>query len=161
VGSTRRYLLALGVGTLAVSTVALSAPASAHDDHGTELRAQLVGSTPSNRGGPTLFGVTPGGVPWVVSSSKVRLRDGELRLRVTGLVIPAPAGDNTAGGVDTVTATVFCNGMATPATMPVPLSDAGDARIRQDVALPHPCLAPAVLVHPNGRTGAYIAATGL
>ena len=33
--------------------------------HGGEiLRSALVGSTPTAKGGPTLFGVAPGGAPW-------------------------------------------------------------------------------------------------
>jgi hypothetical protein len=32
----------------------------------------------------------------------------------------------------------------------VPLSTAGDGRIRADVTVPQPCLAPAVLINPLG-----------
>jgi hypothetical protein len=42
----------------------------------------------------------------------------------------------------------------------VPISADGDARIRQHVTLPATCLAPIVLVHPNGGTTRYISVTG-
>jgi hypothetical protein len=45
-------------------------------------------------------------------------------------------------------------------TAAVPLSSSGDARIDARVDLPSKCLAPAVLINPNGNTAAYIAASG-
>jgi hypothetical protein len=50
----------------------------------------------------------------------------------------------------------------TPAftTDSVPLSRQGNARIRAHVTVPDRCLAPVLLVHPNGSTARYIAATG-
>jgi hypothetical protein len=42
----------------------------------------------------------------------------------------------------------------------VPLSPHGDAFVRQQVTVPARCLAPVLLVHPNGGATAYIAATG-
>jgi hypothetical protein len=44
--------------------------------------------------------------------------------------------------------------------MAAPLSSAGDATIDAKVRLPRSCLAPIVLVHPNGQAGAYVAASG-
>jgi hypothetical protein len=43
---------------------------------------------------------------------------------------------------------------------PVPLSSDGNARIGQHVTVPARCLAPVVLVHPNGNLTRYIAASG-
>jgi hypothetical protein len=123
------------------------------------FRASLVGSLPTD---PAIHGVTPGGAPWALERGAVRLkRDGRLRLRVEGLVIPPPRGTNTAGGVTTITASLFC-GSATPAatTGAVPLSQAGDARIDERLTLSGVCLAPVVLVHPNGAAARYIAASG-
>jgi hypothetical protein len=66
--------------------------------------------------------------------------------------------------VKTISASLFCGADAntTPAatTGQVPLSTDGDARIRQQVTLPATCLAPIVLVHPNGAMTRYISVTG-
>ena len=40
------------------------------------------------------------------------------------------------------------------------MSADGDARLRQKVTVPTRCLAPVLLVHPNGNVTRYIAATG-
>jgi hypothetical protein len=49
---------------------------------------------------------------------------------------------------------------AAATTTQVPLSRKGNARIDQRVTLPSTCVAPIVLVHPNGIDGTYIAASG-
>ena len=145
----------------------MSTSGAVADDGGRDLlRSGLVGSTPQapdGSGGPTLFGVLPGGAPWVVDdNSSVRVRDdGRVSIRIRGLVIPPPAGDGTnPAGVATVTASVVCNGMVVDTTEPAPIDRAGDARIRDHVMLPATCLAPAVLINPNGVTARYIAANG-
>ena len=47
-----------------------------------------------------------------------------------------------------------------PFVLRVEISAEGDARIHQHVTLPANCLAPIVLVHPNGGTTRYISVTG-
>jgi hypothetical protein len=130
-------------------------------DHGGEaLRAAIVGSQPADH---ALHGVGPGNVPWVIDRGSVRLRsNGRLKLRVEGLVIPPPSGTNTAGGVTTITASLYCGDDTTAAakTAPVPLSQSGDARIDQKLTLAGACLAPVVLVNPNGNAARFIAANG-
>ena len=86
-------------------------------------------------GEAAFHGVNPGGVPWVLDRGEVRLNgDDELELQVEGLVIPKPAGDGTAGGVKTISASLYCgadaNTTAADTTRQVPLSRDGDARIR-------------------------------
>src|SRR5690348_4143094 len=117
------------------------------------LRSALVGSMPTGAGGPTLFGVAPGGAPWTIGASEVRVRADRVRVRGEGLLLintGNPALDGTTGPVQAVAAAVFCNGSTTPAftSAPVPLAANGDFRIDEDLttALPSPCLAPAVLV---------------
>lgn len=153
-----RTLLALAAALATVLLVPNAAGAdSGGDDDSRLLDSQLVGSTPPAVGGPVLFGVIPGGAPWVIDESRVRVsRDGKLKLRVEGLVIP---GRGTAT-VTAVRASLVCNGMVGTATAAVPLTADGDARIRTTVVVPAPCLAPAVLVHPNSIPTAYIAANG-
>ena len=87
-------------------------------------------------------------------------RRGRFEVRIRGLVI---TGTNNAGPVTTVTVSLYCapdSSAAVFTTTPEPLSSDGDARIRQNVTVPSRCLAPVVLVHPNGSAGAYIMATG-
>jgi hypothetical protein len=144
--------LVLGVG-------ALAATSSASADGGGVprsdiLRAPLQGSQLSD---PPLFGLTRGGAPWVISEGTARLRaNGDLRVEVEGLVIPTTG----VNPVPRLSATVACNGVALPPTATVPFSTAGDAVIEARVALPARCLAPAVLLNPNGNAAVYIAATG-
>ena len=68
-----------------------------HGNGDTLLRSTLAPSVP---GDPTFHGVGPGSVQWVLQRGEVRLkRNGEFRLRLRGLVIPSPPGDNTPGPV--------------------------------------------------------------
>ncbi len=132
--------------------------------HGGELRTSLVPSLP---GDPAIHGVQPGGAPWVLDRGQVRLRAKgkdrvRLRVRVRGLVIPPPQGNNTAGGVTTITASIFCGTSTTPAATSAarPLSQAGNARIDQKLTIAGACPAPVVLVHPNGNLTRFIASSG-
>lgn len=59
-----------------------------------------------------------------------------------------------------MSATIACNGMAIATTAAVPFSSSGDAEVKARVNLPDRCLAPAVLINPNGNAAAYLAATG-
>ena len=134
-----------------------------HGRHGnrTILRSDLIGSQP----GESLYGLPAGGAPWVVDESDVRLRrNGKLRLRVEGLVIPAPQGNGTAGGVTGIAASVVCDETVVATSKIVPLQQDGDARLRDKLTgVPARCLAPAVLVRPQvGGTlrDAFIAVTG-
>jgi len=45
-------------------------------------------------------------------------------------------------------------------TVSAPLSQQGNGTIRDRITLPAKCLAPIILVHPNGSDTAYIAASG-
>ena len=144
--------LVLGIG-------ALAATASASADTGGVprndiLRAPMQGSMLSD---PPLFGLTRGGAPWVISEGTARLRaNGDLRVEVEGLIIPTTG----VNPVPRLSATVACSGVALPPTATVPFSTAGDAVIEAHVMLPPRCLAPAVLLNPNGNPAVYIAATG-
>jgi hypothetical protein len=81
---------------------------------------------------------------------------------VRGLVLPGAPGNGTPGPVTTVSASLYCNADTTAVgtTPAVPISRDGDARMEGELSLPAKCVAPVVLVHPNGGAAAYIAATG-
>jgi hypothetical protein len=133
-----------------------------HRDHGgaTVLKTTLAPSVPND---PGLHGAAAGGAPWVLRRGEARLRrDGRLAVRVRGLVIPGAPGNGTPGPVTTVNASLYCgtDTTAVGTTPSVPISRAGDARMVGQFTLPAKCLAPVVLVHPNGNGAAYIAASG-
>jgi hypothetical protein len=125
-----------------------------------------VSLAPSQPTDPSFHGVGPGGVPWVLDRGSVELKaKGRLELRVRGLVIPPPSGTGTAGGVMSISASLYCG--ADTDTAPadtsdtVPLSQNGNARIEdRSFNVPSTCLAPVILVHPNGDATRYIAVSG-
>jgi hypothetical protein len=150
---------------LAAAFLALAVAAAA--DRGSSggndlLRTALAPSVPAD---PVIHGVTPGAAPWELERGQLRLRkSGRFELRVRGLVIPSPPGNGTPGPVTEISASLYCAPDANPAptdtSRTVPISRDGDARIRDRFELPEKCLAPTVLVHPNGNTSAYIAGEG-
>ena len=172
----KRVLLALTLAIVAAFSLALAVGAfgdggrdrSPSADRGGRAhgRALLKSAVaPSQPTDPTFHGVQPGAAPWVLRHGHVRVRDGRLELRVRGLVIPSPPGDGTPGPVTTISASLYCGPDAetTPAdtTDQAPISRRGNARIRdRSFAVPDTCLAPVVLVHPNGNTTRYIAVDG-
>jgi hypothetical protein len=163
--STRAAVAALSTAALAGSAVAGAGALAdgGHGHHGHHGGVKLFASAvaPSVPADPAIHGAAAGGLPWVLRSGSTDLRrDGRLSVRVRGLVIP---GMGTPGPVKTVSASLYCGADTTAAigtTPAAPLSMAGDARIAGRLTLPAKCLAPIVLVHPNGAAGAYIATSG-
>jgi hypothetical protein len=169
---SRRALVTVFVALIAAGSMALAVGASGHR-HGRDdsrghrgnalIDASLAPSLPTD---PTFHGVAPGGAPWALRSGEVQVkRNGRLELRVRGLVIPGAPGNGTPGPVTTISASLYCGADAdtTPAdtTQQVPISPAGNARIRdRSFNVPSTCLAPIVLVHPNGDATHYIAVEG-
>jgi hypothetical protein len=159
---------ALAVAAVLAGVAALVFAAVASGDHGKGRDAGRGGKifrsvlAPSQPTDPSFHGVAPGGVPWSLKNGSVKIgRNGHFDLRLRGLVITTTG---TARPVATVSASLFCgpDTNTTPAvtTGQVPISPGGDARIHQRVTLPATCLAPIVLVHPNGGTTRYISVTG-
>jgi hypothetical protein len=136
-------------------------PARPHPRHGMPLIDESL--APSQPTDPTFHGAAPGSAPWVLKSGKVRLKsDGKLDLEVRGLVIPTTG---TTGPVTTISASLYCGADASTApadtTQQVPISSDGNARIHdRSFTVPSTCLAPVILMHPNGSTSVYIALDG-
>jgi hypothetical protein len=155
----RKVVLAL-VAVAALVFAFTAYGGSREDGNGeTLVSSSLAPSVPTD---PAFHGIAPGGVPWVLASGSVRLKtDGELDVRIRGLVIPALG---TAGPVTTVSASLLCGADAqagpTATSGAVPLSASGNARIETTLTLPASCLAPIVVVHPNGGVARYIAVSG-
>jgi hypothetical protein len=153
------------LATLALSAGATSALADDGGGGHDVLQSDVFGSTPRPTG-PILFGVNPGGAPWVIDRGEAEVRrDGRVKVRVEGLVIPT-APQNGTNPISDIAATVYCGGTAVGTTKAVRFSTRGDARIddRLDQRLPKECLVPAVLLNPAPagvvNTAAYIAASG-
>jgi hypothetical protein len=146
---------------------ALSALGSDHGGHGKDHGGQLIRESlaPSMPTDPAFHGVAAGGAPWLLKEGSVRLDGHRLDLRVKGLVIPNPPGDGTPGPVNTISASLYCGAdmdmTAAATTGQVPINRRGDARIRDDsFDVPSTCLAPEILVNPNGIATLYIAVDG-
>jgi hypothetical protein len=155
---TRRSLV---LAAAAAATLVPASSAVAHDDHHSShrahdlLRAPIAGSLTTD---PTIFGVAPGGAPWVIDRGNARVRtDGRIDVRVEGLIIPR--GDNT-NPVPQLSASLACNGMVVGTTRTVPFSKAGNARIHDKIRVPRRCIAPVVMLNPNGNAAVYIGITG-
>jgi hypothetical protein len=170
--SKRAVAALVGVGAIAIASMAIAVSTSGADpgnqgDHGGDgngaplLKATLA---PSLLSDPDVHGVARGGAPWVLQRGDVRLKsDGTFDLRVQGLVIPTMG---NPGPVNTIDASLYCapdtgpGSDAVATTQSVPISRSGDARIQDTIRVPPTCLAPVILVHPNGNPTAYIAVTG-
>ena len=157
---------AAALAVMAAAVAIYAGVAAGHDGGRGQHRGNAVleqALAPSQPTDPHFHGVGPGGVPWVLNRGEAELKmDGRFELRLDGLVIPTTG--NT-GPVTTITASLYCgadaNGAAVDTTPSVPISSNGDARIRDDsFTVPSTCLAPIVMVHPNGNVAAYIAITG-
>jgi hypothetical protein len=149
-----------GSATTALSALADRGGNDRGDRNGTVLSTSLVPSVPTD---PMLLGASAGGVPWVLRSGDATLRrGGRLTVRIRGLLIPTGQFAGTTGPVKTVSASLYCAGNSTPVgTSPtVPLSRRGNARIGTKLMLPSKCQVPALLIHPNGGLGVYIATSG-
>jgi hypothetical protein len=167
---SKRVLLVLSLALAAATSMAMAA--GAFGDHGgrqrghhdsTVLAQTLAPSVPTD---PTFHGVAPGAAPWVLKRGDVELRRrGRLELEVRGLVIPNPPGDGTPGPVTTISASLYCgadsNTTVADTTPQVPIDRRGNARIKdRSFSVPATCLAPVILVHPNGDAAHYIAVEG-
>ena len=172
---SRRTAVAVLSAAALGGSAATAVTASGHDNgrqqgrHGDDrgehrgrplLKQTLAPSVPTDA---MLNGNKPGGVPWVLTRGEARLRsDGTLQVEVRGLVIPVAPFTGTPGPVTTVSASLYCGASSTAqgTTPSVPISMTGDAFMQGPVTVPAKCLQPTVLVHPNGATTTYIAATG-
>lgn len=149
-----------------ITVLVLTVGAAAKSHHGRHhhaspvLKASLAPSVPND---PHFHGVAPGGAPWVLKRGAVEIKKSDrIELSVKGLVIPSLG---TPGPVTTINASLYCgadsNTTAADTSKQVPISSKGNARIRdRSFAVPDTCLAPVVLVHPNGDPTHYIAVDG-
>lgn len=152
-----RLTAALALAGALAASAALVAPLPASAGGGKEalLEATVAGSLPTD---PLIAGLRPGGAPWVVDPlSSIEVENGKIEAKIYGLVIPGRVPPNP---VPALSASLVCGGVVVATTPTVPFSPQGDAKIEAKVTVPQRCIAPAVLLNPNGSTTAYIGVTG-
>jgi hypothetical protein len=150
----RAALALLSIVAVAGSTGTMASTALAGS---TILRSSVLPSVPTD---PILHGVEAGSAPWILKSGAIRLRsDGELKVRVAGLIIPELG---TPGPVTSIDASLYCGNEAAAAvtTGTTPLSLKGNGLLETTVTLPSSCITPVVLINPLGITSIYIATSG-
>ena len=147
--------------------------ASADESKVLEFNTMIGVPRPFTGGTNAIRGVPGGGLPWVIEFGKGKLSpDGKLDILVKGLVFdPSDQAviDRGIGGTNTIPnfkAIVSClskdaDGNAVTVNVSTglfPANEAGNARIKDTVSLPQPCIAPIVFVTSPG--GAWFASTG-
>jgi hypothetical protein len=170
------------VGALMITALALTAglarsPAASASGAATsrdivEFQSMFGNHAPFIGSAGAVGGVAAAPLPWMVHSVRGDLNvDGELRIDVDGLVLAndpsVPASLRGTNPLPFFAAVVSCttaaNGVITTinvitanvaATIP-----GGNAHIDQKLTLPHPCVAPIVMVTAPGG-GAWLAVTG-
>lgn len=107
------------------------------------------------------------GKVWKLRSGEAELeKDGDLEVEVKGLVLNDPStgeANGTPDGVDGVAAAVVCGGKVAAQTDVVPLSKAGDAKIKTKVTVPNDCAKPVIVLRERyeGKIGGWLAATSM
>ena len=171
------YVGALVVAVLAVTagfarSPVASASSAGADRNVVQFQTMFPLTAPFVSAAGAIRGVPAAGLPWMIRSVHGGLdQNGELTIDVDGLVLAndpsVPANLRGTNPVPFFAAIVSCttaaNGVIAtdnvttanvPATMP-----GGDAHIDQRLTLPHPCVAPIVLVTAPGGS-AWFAVTG-
>jgi hypothetical protein len=162
VAATAALLLALSTGAFGAGRPSRHA-GSGHSGKHRGIPVIKESLAPSQTTDPTFHGVAPGGAPWALKFGVVRLKSNDhLDLQVKGLVIPSLG---TPGPVTTISASLYCGAdsdtTAAATTQQVPISHKGNARIHDtSFSVPSTCLAPVILINPNGLTSFYIAVDG-
>jgi hypothetical protein len=151
-------VLSVVVGGMAMPAVASDTVARFDGGIGSQVAA-LSGSTFIIN---DVFGVPPGGRPWVIARLRGDVQaSGQISVRGEGLVLAGGNAVGTRGGVTQVAATLFCNGVPS-SSGPADLDANGDFDIRGSLAAgaQNPCLNPVLLIRnaPGGVPGAWFAA---
>ena len=148
-------VLLITVLTGGVASASTSQLANNNDDEGHVLSSALVPDLGPNVE-PTIGGIAPGGLPWVLEDGHVTLtKNGRMEASVEGLLIGPGAPANlvgTTGPITQVFASVVCANGPVISTNAVTFSKDGDAHINQRIALPAQCVGPIVLFAPPSIT---------
>lgn len=161
VSLTAALLVALFVVNVAGASAAHS---SSTTDEGGRILSVSITPDLGPQVEPTISGIAPGGLPWVLKSGHVTLSsNGQLEASVEGLLFGPGAPANligTRGPITQVSATLVCANGPTVSTNPVDFSTEGNAHIHQKITLPSQCVGPIVLIRAMSA-GPWLAASGL
>ncbi len=154
-----RSRIAVAGAAAALALTLTPVAASAHGG-GSHRGDDLVRSsfTPSLPTDAAIFGVRPGGAPWVLKRGEVRVREsGRVDVRLKGFRVLRADG-TTDNPVASITVGLFCGGTLAVRSEPQALSvPAGNARFRIWLDVPESCDDATVLISPAANAGAYIA----
>ena len=119
-----------------------------------------IGSQPLRAGALTndVFGVPPGGRPWVIENLSASVSSlGRILVVGRGLILGGGNNIGTSGG-QSVRARLFCGGVPHDTVTLVPLDPDGDFRIEDQLVPPPPapCANPVLLIVSGG--GSWFAA---
>jgi hypothetical protein len=168
----RRIFALLAVSLTAVLLItmltggAASARTSQSENNATESHIFSATLTPDLGPSvePTIAGIAPGGLPWVLESGNVNLsKGGRLKASVDGLLFGPGAPANlvgTTGPLTKVFASLVCTNGPVISTNAVAFSKEGDAHIDQRISLPAQCVGPIVLIRASLGNGPWLAASG-
>jgi len=113
---------------------------------------------------PTIAGIAPGGLPWVLEGGHVSLsKGGRLEASVDGLLFGPGSPANligTTGPITQIFASLVCANGPVISTNAVTFSKEGDAHINQRISLPAQCVGPVVLIRASLGNGPWLAASG-
>jgi hypothetical protein len=130
-----------------VALPAMAADTVAKFDGGIGVQPLRAGALPND-----VFGILPGGRPWVISTLRAEVKDdNRISVKGEGLLLAGGNGVATTGGQQ-VSATLICDGMFSQ-TQLVDLDVNGNFEIN-DTLVPHvpiPCVDPKLLIrNPQG-----------
>jgi hypothetical protein len=144
-------------GLLAVASAAAYADTRVRFDGGIGSQPFRTGANADTAAANRVFGLAPGGVPWVIADLKADVRDGRIRVDGRGLLLAGSDAIGTRGGITQVRARLFCDGVPSDSDL-VTLEENGDFRINS-VLIPTPavpCNSPRLLILSSG--GSWFAA---
>ena len=147
------------------ANASISHSANNHNDDGSRAFSSALVPDLGPTVEPTIGGVAPGGLPWVLDEGHATLtKNGRLQASVDGLLFGPGAPANlvgTTGPITQVFASVVCANGSVISTNAVKFSKDGDAHINQRVMLPAQCVGPIVLIRAELGNGPWLAASGL
>jgi hypothetical protein len=161
----KRKLAVLATALIAVGLVVQASGASSRDDNILEFKTMIGVSGPFVGPANPINGVPGAGAAWRLDQAKGELRsDGELEVKVEGLVLVNTGANPQAAFRAVVACQTIVNGQAATAsavTGPFPATTAGDSKIEAKVDIPNPCFNPAVFVTTGaGDPPRWFAVTG-
>lgn len=165
--------LVMILGLSAFSAAGAVSNASADESKLLEFNTMIGVPRPYTGAANAIRGVPGGGLPWVIEFGKGKVSpEGKVDVMVRGLVFDPNdqvvidrgiGGTNTVANFKVIISCLSKDTSGTAVTVNVstdlfPADTAGNAHIKDTVALPQPCIAPILFV--TSPTGSWFAATG-